>query len=112
MTYAVLITCKAVASESGVNKRLIVQEDDKWWLVDDEWGWTCRSAGSRFYRDENLIPSDIVKFVTEEGAHEAMEGFPGHPWYIKIKSYEVVPVVPNMVIRQDGWKRQNESEGS
>lgn len=84
--------------------------DPRWcWVVNSEWGPTGVPL------DGNMgcpTPESLARqhchptlFEDMSAAIAFIEGWPGHPHYYETSdTYEIVPVVPNMVLVQKGWK--------
>jgi len=79
--------------------QLLTPEGKEYWVVGDDWGPTSSSV--MFHQGE--VPDDVIKFKTKERAERFMTTWDGHPWYHKVRSYEILEIEPVYAPLFKGW---------
>jgi len=100
--YAVIVHSKEARS-GDKNGTVMTKDGDRFWACIEPEGWV--DADGRQVVGETP-PADVKVFNSPREAEKFAKRWKGHPWWVRPNgTFEVVPLVPNMVVVQQGWKR-------
>jgi len=99
--YAVIVDSKEALTGADVPNRVMTKEGERFWATIEREGWVEATSASF---KEGLIPADVKTWETSDAAEEFAKRWKGHPWWcVPNGNYEIVELLPNMVLVQKGW---------